>query len=208
MLAVQAELSAARAQGAPQHRLDELVAVYEELSARVGGDDPADASWDSAWSPSTVASSGPQFVVGPSCAGSAVTTSTFAGSVGPVPTTSLIDFTLQASGLGNYLWDVNLRTFFTHAACFDLDVTLISPAGTAVVITTDNGGLNDDVFNGTLWDEQANDPVSDRTFANLVTATPLSPEGRLQAFRGENPNGTWTLRVQDDAYTNVGALAS
>lgn len=208
MLAVQADLSAARAQGAPQERLDELSSLYAELSARVGGDDPADASWGSAWQPSGVPASGPQFVSGPSCATGAAATSTFAGSVGPIPTTSLVDFSLQASGLGSYLWDVNLRTFFTHAACFDLDVTLISPAGTAVVITTDNGGLNDDVFNGTLWDEHANDPVSDRTFANLVTATPLSPEGRLQAFRGENPNGTWTLRVQDDAYTNVGALAS
>ena len=37
----------------------------------------------------------------------------------------------------------------------DLDITLTSPAGTVVTLTTDNGGTADDVFNGTLWDDQA-----------------------------------------------------
>jgi subtilisin-like proprotein convertase family protein len=151
---------------------------------------------------------GPQFLVGPTCGGASVVSATFPGTTGPIPTTSLVEFSLQASGLGSSLWDVDLFTAFTHTASQDLDVVLISPAGTQVVITTDNGGLNDDVFHGTLWDDSVNDPVTDRVFTNLVVATPLSPEGRLQAFRGENPNGTWRLRVQDDAASNTGALAS
>jgi len=208
MLAIAAELDAARSAGAAQARLDELVSTYAELGQRVGGDDPANASWGSALAPSLQTGSGPQFLVGPACGGASVVTATFAGTSGPIPTTSQVEFALQASGLGASLWDVDLFTAFTHTANQDLDVVLVSPAGTQVVITTDNGGLNDDVFNGTLWDEQANDPVTDRVYTNLVVATPLSPEGRLQAFRGEDPNGTWRLRIQDDALSNTGALAS
>ena len=208
LLAIAAELDAARSGGAAQARIDELVATYAELSQRVGGDDPANASWGGALAPQSLSSSGPQFLVGPTCGGASVSTLTVSGSTGPIPTTSQVEFSLQASGLGASLWDVDLFTAFTHTASQDLDVSLISPSGTQVVITTDNGGLNDDVFNGTLWDEQANDPVTDRVFTNLVVATPLSPEGRLQAFRGEDPNGTWKLRIQDDAASNTGALAS
>ena len=208
MLAVAAELDAARSTGASQARLDELLSAYAELAQRVGGDDPANARWGSALGPSLQSSVGPQFLVGPTCGGASVVSATFPGTTGPIPTTSLVEFSLQASGLGSSLWDVDLFTAFTHTASQDLDVVLISPAGTQVVITTDNGGLNDDVFHGTLWDDSVNDPVTDRVFTNLVVATPLSPEGRLQAFRGENPNGTWRLRVQDDAASNTGALAS
>lgn len=208
LLSIAAELDAARSGGAPQARLDELVASYAELSQRVGGDDPANAGWGHELPPSLQPTSGPQFLVGPTCGGASVVSASFAGSTGPIPTTSLVEFSLVASGLGASLWDVDLFTAFTHTANQDLDVVLISPAGTQVVITTDNGGLNDDVFNGTSWDDQANDPVTDRVFTNLVVATPLSPEGRLQAFRGENPNGTWKLRIQDDAASNTGALAS
>lgn len=205
---VAAELDAARSSGASEERLADLAAIYAELAQRVGGDDPANASWGRELPPSLQPTSGPQFLVGPSCGGANVTTASFAGTAGPIPTTSLVEFSLQASGLGASLWDVDLFTAFTHTANQDLDVVLISPAGTQVVITTDNGGLNDDVFNGTLWDEQVNDPVTDRVFTNLVVATPLAPEGRLQAFRGEDPNGTWKLRIQDDAASNTGALSS
>ncbi len=208
MLSIAAELDAARTGGAPQARLDELVASYVELSQRVGGDDPANAGWGHELALSLQPTSGPRFLVGPTCGGASVVSASFAGTTGPIPTTSLVEFSLVAGGLGTSLWDVDLITAFTHTANLDLDVVLISPAGTQVVITTDNGGLNDDVFNGTSWDDQANDPVTDRVFTNLSVATPLSPEGRLQAFRGENPNGTWKLRIQDDAASNTGALAS
>jgi subtilisin-like proprotein convertase family protein len=148
-----------------------------------------------------------QSLVGPSC-GASTTTLSFNGTTGPIPNSSSVEFTAVVSGLGAALWDVDLRTFITHTACQDLDVYLISPSGTTVAVTTDNAGLNDNCFNGTLWDEGANDPVTDRVFTNNVTATPLNPEGRFAAFRGENPNGTWRLRIFDDALNNVGSLAS
>ena len=89
-------------------------------------------------------------------------------------------------------------------------VTLTSPSGTVVTLTSKNGGPNANVFNGTAWDQQANPLgqipyasnaglVTDQIYVNGVTASPLAPEEPLGAFTGEDPNGTWTLRVSDDA---------
>jgi subtilisin-like proprotein convertase family protein len=126
------------------------------------------------------------------------------GGATPVPSV----FTASVSGMGSYLWDLDLTTAITHTSCADIDMTLTSPSGTVVTISTDNGGTNDNVFNGTLWDENANDPCVDNSYANNVTASPLSAEGRLTAFRGENPNGTWMLTITDDTFNDTGSVAS
>ena len=116
--------------------------------------------------------------------------------------------TITISGAGTYLLDVDLTTAITHTFNADLDFTLASPAGTVVVVSTDNGGVNDDVFNGTLWNDQASAPISEAVFANLVTETPLTVESVLGAFVGEDPNGTWTLTIVDEAGLDTGSVDS
>ena len=64
--------------------------------------------------------------------------------------------TLVIAGAGTSILDVDLTTFLTHTFAADLDITLTSPAGTVVTLTTDNGAGNDNVFNGTVWDDDAN----------------------------------------------------
>ena len=131
---------------------------------------------------------------------------------GPVATS-----TLGVSGLTGTIWDVNALTFITHTFPGDLDMTIQSPAGTVVTLSTDNGGSNDDTFNGTVWDDQANPGgqvpyafnaglVNDHPYAAGVSASPLAPEEALSAFIGEDPNGTWTLTIDDDAGGDVGSL--
>src|SRR5206468_3860942 len=101
----------------------------------------------------------------------------------------------------------------------DLDITLMSPAGTIETLTSDNGGGSANVFAGTTWDDKANPGgqvpytsndglATDQTYVNGVTATPLVPEEALAAFNGENPTGTWTLTISDDAGGDVGTLNS
>lgn len=130
------------------------------------------------------------------------------------PTISAI---INVSGAGSSIADVNTTTSITHTFCADIDMTLRSPAGTVVTLTTDNGGTFDNVFNGTLWDDDAN-PIgplpqssnngvaTDHVYADLTLATPLVPEEALAAFIGENPNGDWTLTINDDANVNGGSL--
>jgi subtilisin-like proprotein convertase family protein len=132
---------------------------------------------------------------------------------GPAVVTS----TVNVSGAGAYLAALDVETNITHTFPADLDMTLASPAGTIVTLSTDNGDGNDNVFAGTVWDDDA-DPgsqvpyeendglVTDRTFVDGVTATPLVPEEALGAFIGENPNGTWTLTVSDDNGVDAGSI--
>ncbi len=127
--------------------------------------------------------------------------------------------TVAVSGVGKHLADLDVTTFLRHDFSADLDVTLQSPSGTIVTLTTDNGGANHNVFNGTVWDDHA-DPagqlpfagnsniVTRHTFTDNVVASPLTPEEPLAAFDGEDPNGTWTLTVIDDSDGDGGSLDS
>ncbi len=137
----------------------------------------------------------------------------------PILDVATVSSTTSVSGLDPFICDVNVTTFITHTFGGDLDITLMSPGGTVVTLTTDNGGFNDNVLNGTLWDDDA-DPdgqvpygtndglANDSLYANLVTETPLVPEDALAAFVGEDPNGDWVITISDDAGGDVGSLDS
>lgn len=133
--------------------------------------------------------------------------------------TPVITSTITVSGIDTWLWDLDVQTFITHSFSGDLDITLTSPQGTIITLTTDNGAGNDNVFNGTLWDDQAhpagqvpytthNGLVTDHAYQNGVTATPLVPEEPLGGVWGQNPNGVWTLTISDDWTGNGGSLNS
>ncbi|MDX2000702.1 MAG: proprotein convertase P-domain-containing protein [Thermoanaerobaculia bacterium] len=115
---------------------------------------------------------------------------------------------LAVAGLSPYLYTARVSVNIRHSAGADLDVTLISPAGTRVALTTDNGGVLDDVFAGTTWADSALVPTTDATYVNLVPQPLLVPEEALGALVGETPNGTWTLEIVDDTAGNIGDLLS
>ena len=135
---------------------------------------------------------------------------------------AVVSATLDVSGAPTYLSRLTLQTFITHTFASDLDITLMSPAGTIVTITTDNGGSTVNVYNGTLWDDDA-DPLnqvpyntpsatsnmaSDTTYVSSTVEGKLTPEEPFAAFIGEDPNGTWTITISDDEAGDSGSLAS
>ncbi len=196
------------------YEIERIQAEIERLSALLGGDLPARtaarAARGASPAPTPTTTGGTQSVVAPPCS-PGVTTTNFPGTTGVISPPIAYDgitFTTNVAGAGAFLWDLNLNTAILHPSSGELDITLESPAGTIVTITTDNGGTLDNNFNGTAWDDNSNDPVTDRAFVNNVPVSPLSPEGRLQAFRGEDPNGIWKLRVYDDGTANVGSVTS
>src|SRR5215203_6354406 len=191
---------------------------YQALSAALGGDDPGHIGNGAG---AAAAQAAPTRVVPTTPAGCGQATATFTQSTpvaipaGPAVVTS----TVVVSGAGPYLFDLDLTTFITHTFPGDIDMTLTSPAGTVVTITTDNAGTNDDVFNGTVWDDDANPAgqvpyttnnglVTDQLYAVGVLASPLVPEEAMGAFIGEDPNGTWTITISDDAAGDSGNLNS
>ncbi len=125
----------------------------------------------------------------------------------PIPDVSTMFDTLVMSGLGTQTFDVDLNVNITHTWNSDLVITLTSPMGTTQLVSANNGGSNDDVFAGTLFDDQSANDVVTYAYVNGVAAPDLRPEGDFNSsFRGENPNGVWTLTIQDTAGGDVGIL--
>jgi len=187
---------------------------FAQISASLGGDVPC------ATGVGPSGSSAPR-APAPAPVGCTPTTATFTQATPvAVPTgPAVVTSTVLVSGASTYLWDVDVTTFLLHTFPGDLDITITSPAGTVVTLTTDNAGTNDNVYNGTVWDDDANPGglvpyvsnnglVTDHVYVNLTLASPLVPEESLAAFVGENPNGTWTLTVSDDLAGDGGSIDS
>ena len=109
---------------------------------------------------------------------------------------------IHLAGLEGQILDVNARLTIRHTWNDDLDVFLISPAGTRVELFTDIGGSRDN-FLGTTLDDEAEEYITDNFLSYALT---FQPEGVLADFDGENPNGTWQLVIADDESWDKGVL--
>ncbi|MFN4235200.1 MAG: T9SS type A sorting domain-containing protein [Bacteroidia bacterium] len=96
-----------------------------------------------------------------------------------------------------------ITTSITHTFCGDLDIYLRSPNDVIFVISTDNGGSNDNYVNITFTDTAANFPP---TSAALVANGFYKPEGATFASYTGPMQGLWRLYVVDDASGDVGQI--
>ena len=83
-----------------------------------------------------------------------------------------------------------------------MNITLISPSGTRVLLFADIGGSGDH-FQITTLDDEA-------TTAITAGAAPFngtfSPQEFLSAFDGEDAAGIWQIEIEDDAQNDTGLL--
>ena len=101
--------------------------------------------------------------------------------------------TTTIAGTTNPVIDVNVTLDITHAWDGDLDISLISPAGTSVLLVANEGGSGDN-FTNTVFDDQAATSITNGSPPYTGT---FSPEGVLGDFAGESADGVWTLEVID-----------
>ncbi|MEZ5405701.1 MAG: proprotein convertase P-domain-containing protein [Verrucomicrobiia bacterium] len=116
---------------------------------------------------------------------------------------------INVADIGNVIEQIKVFTKITHPKSGELNLKLTAPSGKTVILSTGNGGDNADVFNGTLWNDRAPGDlrVTGVNFVNGQAQPLLIPEGALSPFRGENPNGKWTLSISDTkAGGNTGSL--
>ena len=128
--------------------------------------------------------------------------------------------TIQVSGLAGTVSKVTVTLAgFSHTYPSDLDIVLAGPDGQRVALMGSVGGASS--VNGlTLtFDDDAVGPVGTPMTSGLfkpsgsVSAMP-SPApggpyaGSLSEFVGGNPNGTWSLYVNDAAAADTGLIAS
>ncbi|XYH99887.1 proprotein convertase P-domain-containing protein [Sorangium sp. So ce1128] len=97
---------------------------------------------------------------------------------------------------------VSLELDITHPFDGDIDVSLTSPAGSTVEVSSDNGGSGDN-YRGTIFDMGCTAPV---TAGMAPFRGCYRPEASFVALSSGPANGTWTLRVGDDAGSDSGTL--
>lgn len=138
----------------------------------------------------------------------------------PIPSgPAVVTSQIMVSGLEGVLWDTDVQIFVSHDFPLDLDIALVSPAGAVVTLATDDGFLDPEVFNGVIFDDQA-DPggpmipsnhnpnlAADRDYTVGPAPVRLVPEEPLMGlFLFEQGNGPWTLVVSDDKPFDAGVL--
>lgn len=90
----------------------------------------------------------------------------------------------------------------THTYDGDLDISILHPDGTQIELSTDNGGTGENYIN-TRFDDAASTPI---TSGSAPFTGSFIPEGNISSLEGKPANGTWTLRVADDAGSDTGTL--
>lgn len=130
--------------------------------------------------------------------------------------TSDNEFTISVTGvagsqLGADVELISVDLIIEHTWTADLDISLIAPNGTSVLLSSDNGGNGDDYGDPadpscqavTSFDMTATTNISN---ANAPFVGSFIPEGDLSDFNGSNPNGLWILQICDDAFQDTGDL--
>lgn len=98
--------------------------------------------------------------------------------------------------------DVDIRLSLTHQFVPDLDIALVSPNGTRVVLQEDLAS-NEANMTNTVFDDEAAIRLIDGTAPYTGR---FIPKQLLSKFDGENPSGRWTLEVVDDNFRDTGVL--
>ena len=99
----------------------------------------------------------------------------------------------------------NITIDIAHTFTADLDLYLVSPSGTELLLANDLGGGIDDGYNGTMFE----DGGADITAAVAPFGVgPYAPMGGTfaAAFAGEDITGDWNLKVCDDAGGDTGQV--
>lgn len=98
-----------------------------------------------------------------------------------------------------------VRFSINHTFCGDLDIYLRAPNDQVFVISTDNGGSNDNYVNVSFVDTAANLPP---TTAAIQANGYYRPEGNLFNTYTGPMQGLWRLYVIDDASGDVGQITA
>jgi MYXO-CTERM domain-containing protein len=123
------------------------------------------------------------------------------GAIPPSSSVTVSTFTFQVDGL-DVIEDLDLRLSVYHDWVSDLAFTLTSPSGTRRRLF-DYVGFGSGYFQDTILDDEADRSIrrGRRPYAGSY-----QPENSLAIFDGEQPNGLWTLEVEDRLAGQTGQL--
>jgi subtilisin-like proprotein convertase family protein len=107
--------------------------------------------------------------------------------------------------------DVNVRVRINHTYDADLNISLVHPDNTTVLLSVARGessdnfgtGSNDCAGTPTIFDDQAATAISAGT---APFAGSFRPDGSLATLNGKPANGTWKLHIEDTAFEDIGRV--
>ncbi|TDO98376.1 reprolysin-like metallopeptidase [Flavobacterium sp. 245] len=125
------------------------------------------------------------------------------GSSFSIPnTTTFVTRTVTVPASEATVTDVNVSVNITHDKFSDIELQIVSPAGTIVRLFNKNCGSTKSTL-AMQFDDSGAALDCARTTEQIVL-----PVDVLSAFNGESTQGTWTLRVRDAVVGNFGTLNS
>jgi len=98
--------------------------------------------------------------------------------------------------------DVAVLININHTWVSDLDISLTSPSGTIIELSSDNGG-NGDNYTNTIFASEASVSI---TNASAPFTGSFLPEDDLSLLYGETSAGNWILTVVDDTAQDGGSI--
>ena len=111
--------------------------------------------------------------------------------------------TLALTGNGT-ITDVNLSIELAHTSISELDIYLISPDNTRILLISRLCGAQDDI--AVTLDDEAGSSIDNAPCPPNGFGTFRPAPGTLSAFDSKNPNGDWTLLIVDNVRGDGGVL--
>ena len=125
------------------------------------------------------------------------------GSPFDIPnTTTFFTKTVEIPASEAIISDVNVSVNVTHARFSDLEIQIVNPQGTVVRLFNKSCAATNSTL-AVQFDDAGNAIECLRTTEQIVF-----PVDMLSAFNGQNPAGTWTLRVRDAVTGMFGTVNS
>jgi len=98
---------------------------------------------------------------------------------------------------------VMVRVTVVHSYCSDLELTLYTPDGTGIQLSTGRGGMAVDCYSDTFFDDAAAVAIVAASPPFAGAYRPVQPLGGL---RGADARGEWVLGVTDSTAGDTGEL--
>jgi subtilisin-like proprotein convertase family protein len=136
----------------------------------------------------------------------------FNASPTAIPDAGTINTLVAATNVTGYVSRVEIELHITHTRSTDLDLTLLAPDGTSVLLAADRGlasagyGTSCSNIGVTRFSDEAPTSIAQATGTIVGTYRPESPLFVFTGRTGAAVNGTWTLRIADDESTNTGTF--
>ena len=118
-----------------------------------------------------------------------------------------ITSTVAVAALAGTITDVEVSVNITHTYTGDLTIFLTSPGGITVQLFN-RDGLSGDNLTDTVFDTTSLTPIRDGFAPFAGRFRPTDSLSTFNGLAGLAVNGTWTLRVVDNAGADIGTLNS